>query len=137
MRIISTAVAVLIMVILIIPKCVYANIGDSLSKAKSRTEYYKKKYGAIDPLFETDDNGKVIWECWVAPPEQWTEKEALKFAMELVPKPLKKEAPKKERKDGTYYPYKLSDGTMIILSGFNGAYFGLEVRAPGFKGSRC
>ena len=62
MRINSTTVAVLIMVILIIPKSGYANLEDSLSKAKSRTEYYKKKYGAIDPLFETDDNGKVIWE---------------------------------------------------------------------------
>lgn len=137
MRINSITVAVFMMVILIIPKSSYANLGDSLSKAKSRTEYYKKKYGAIDPLFETDDNGKVIWECWAAPPKQWTGKEALKFAMELVPKPLKKETPKKGKKDGTYYPYKFSDGTMIILSGFNGAYFGLEVRAPGFKGPRC
>ena len=56
----------------------FYNLCYTLEKAKSRTDYYAQKYGAVDPLFKTDDSGKVIWECWAAPPEGWT-KRSIKF----------------------------------------------------------
>lgn len=56
------------------PVVAVANLGDSLAKAKSRAPFYKSKYGAVAPLFETNDEGKIVWECWAAPP-RWMEKE--------------------------------------------------------------
>ena len=129
---------VFISLVLLLPaSTAFGDLGDSLSKAKSKATYYKSKYDAVTPIFKTNNNGIVNWECWAAPPREWSEKEALTFAIDLLPKSLKTETPQKGKKDGTYYPYSFSDGAMIILSGFQSSYLGVEVRAPGYDGPRC
>ena len=133
----SFALVVLSFALLLSSNVAYCDLGDTLAQAKSKASMYKQKYGAVDPLFKTDKNGKVIWECWAGPPREWTEKEAMEFAMKLLPSSLRNETPRKGSKDGTYYPYTFSDGTMIILQGFRGSYIGVEVRAPGYDGPRC
>ncbi len=126
-----------LIIVFIAPVITLANLEESLSKAKSRESFYKQQYSAAAPMFKADNNGKVIWECWAAPPREWSESEAMSFARVLLPASIKSESPKKGTKDGTYYPYNFSDGTMIILAGFGGKYFGVEVRASGYSGPRC
>ncbi len=115
----------------------YCDLGDTLAQAKSKAALYKQKYGAVCPLFEIDKNGKVVWECWAAPPRMWSKRDAMEFGKNLLPNSLKNEIPKMSTKDGIYEPYIYSDGTMIILSGFGGSYIGVEVRASGYDGPRC
>lgn len=134
---ISTVSMLFLFGMLFAPIASFANLGDSLSKAQARASLYKQKYEAVDPLFEVDSKGKVAWECWAAPPNMWGQSEALKLGRALLPVSLRKESPKKEPKDGSYYPYTFSDGTMIIISGYNGKYMGVEVRSPNFSGPRC
>ena len=130
-------VSVFICLFLLPASTAFGDLGDSLYKAKSNERYYKSKYGAILPLFTTNNNGTVIWECWAAPPREWSEQEALAFAIELLPKHLKTETPQRGKVDGSIYPYSFSDATMIILTGMQGSYIGVEVRAPGYDGPEC
>lgn len=131
--------AILIFWVLCLPPAIAtANLEDSLAKAKSRASFYEAKYGAVAPLFKTNDKGIVVWECWAGPPNEWTKKEVLEFARLLIPKRLWKETPRKGKADGIYEPHTYSDGTMIILSsGLGSRYMGLEVRAPQYTGPRC
>jgi hypothetical protein len=119
----SSTLAILSFIFLLHSNVAYCGLGDTLVQAKSKTLLYKQRYGAVAPLFKTDKNGKVIWECWAAPPRMWTKKEAMEFVKNLLPNSLKNETPKIGTKDGIYEPYIYSDGTMIILSGFNGKYY--------------
>ena len=120
------------------------NLGDTLSQAKARGKAYETQYGAVAPLFETDANGKVNWECWAAPPEQWTKDQAMKFARRLIPKAMAAKPPKHGAKDGVYEPYFYPDGTVVIfqvmnlvVQGVRGNYFGVEVHSPNYAGQRC
>ena len=132
---ITTAILCLIW---LFPSMANSNLYEPISKAKSRETIYMQKFGAVAPLFKTNSEGLIIWECWASPPEEWTKKQAMEFAKLLIPKKLLKEKPKKGDKDSSYEPYMYSDGTMIILtSGINNKYIGVEVRAPGYKGPRC
>ena len=118
-------------VVFIAPSTANCCLGDTLDQAKMKAPLYKDKYGAVDPLFNTNANGKVIWECWAAPPQMWSKYEALEFAKQLIPSSIRKETPQEGEKDGGYEPFIYSDGTIIILTnGFGGKYIGVEVRAP-------
>ena len=120
------------------------NLGDTLSQAKARGKAYETKYGAVAPLFNTDANGKVNWECWAAPAEQWTKDQAMELARRLIPKDTASKSPKKGAIDGVYEPYFYPDGTVVIfqvmrlvLQGVRGNYFGVEVHSPSYAGLRC
>ncbi len=120
------------------------NLGDTLSQAKARGKAYETQYGAVAPLFNIDANGKVNWECWAAPPEQWTKDQAMKFAQRLIPKAMAAKSPKNGAIDGVYEPYFYPDGTVVIfqvmslvIQGVRGNYFGVEVRSPNYAGQRC
>lgn len=120
------------------------NLGDTLSEAEARGKAYKTQYGAVAPLFHTDANGKVIWECWAAPPEQWTKDQALEFARQLIRKDVVSRFPVSGKKDGSFETYTLLDGTIVILQfltlkvkGSRGDYIGLEVRSPTYTGPKC
>jgi len=121
------------------PPITVTHSGKSLSQAKSKTSIYEAQYGAILPLFETDDNGNVVFECWVGPPEDWSEEEAMEFARNLLPSSLKDEIPDKDGIDGTEYSFTFSDGTIIILhsSYIKDRYMMVEVRIPGYDGPSC
>ena len=124
-----------------------ANLGDTLSQANARGRAYEIQYGAVAPLFNTDTNGKVNWECWAAPPEQWTRDQAIELARRLIPKDMASKSPKKGAKDGSYEPYVYPDGTVVILNsagdilqgarGIVGSYIGVEVHSPSYAGGRC
>ena len=124
-------------VTIITPSTANCDLGDTLAKAKSKATQYKRSYGAVDPLFKANANGKIIWECWAAPPQMWSKSEAMEFAKQLIPSSIRKETPQKGEVDGGYEPFIYSDGTIIILtSGFK-KYIGVEVRAPNYNGPRC
>ncbi|UCE55553.1 MAG: hypothetical protein JSV31_08945 [Desulfobacterales bacterium] len=135
----------LLFIILILPSDAIANLGEKVSTAKTRTSsktrtsYYKKSFGAVDPIFQTNKNGVVIMEFWAAPPEMWTKAKAMEFAKLLIPKKLRNEKPKMGLEEGIMEPYTFSDGTMIILqqAGFGKKYIGVEVRSPEYKGPPC
>ena len=122
----------------------YSNLGDTLSQAKVRGEVYEAEFGAAAPLFDTDSNGKVNWECWAAPPEQWTKDQAMEFARKLIPKTISSISPKEGELNGIREPYFYPDGTVVILQvadlGINGvreSYFGVEVFSPSYTGPNC
>ncbi len=133
----SSIALVVFSVVFLSSNAAYCKLGGTLAQTKSKTSLFKKKYGAVAPMFETDKNGRIIWECWAAPPQMWSKKEALTFAKNLLPSSLKSETPKRGTKDVTLEPYIYSDGTIIILSEFKGRYIGVEVRAPGYDGPFC
>jgi len=133
----SSVLGILSFVFLLSPYMAYCDLGDTIAQAKSRASSYYQKYGALDPLFKSGKDGKVIWECWAAPARMWSQKEAMEFAKELVPSSLKNEILKRGTKDGTSELYTYSDGTMIIFSVFDQKYVSVEVRAPGYDGPRC
>jgi hypothetical protein len=122
-----------------LPSDAIANLGEKLSTAKARTSYYKKSFGAVDPIFQANKNGVVIMECWAASPEMWTKAKAMEFAKLLIPKKLRNEKPKMGPEDRIMEPYTFSEGTMIILqqAGFSNKYIGVEVRSPEYKGPPC
>jgi len=113
-------------------------LGDTLSVAKGRAAEFKGRYGAINPIFDTDKQGRVVRECWAAPPEEWTKSQAMSFAAELVPAALRKEQPKVLPKDGGQESFVYSDGTTVLIVGWQaGRYIQVEVHAKGFTGTRC
>ncbi|MFC1622675.1 hypothetical protein ACFL1Y_01615 [Patescibacteria group bacterium] len=115
------------------------HLGKSLSQAKSKTSIYEAQYGAILPLFETDNNGNVVFECWVGPPEDWSEEEAMEFARNLLPLSLKDKIPDKDGIDGTEHSFIFSDGTTIILhsSYVKDKYMMVEIRTSNYDGPSC
>ena len=120
------------------------NLGDTPSQAKARGNAYETQYGAVAPLFGTDPNGKVNWECWAAPPELWTKDQAMELARRLIPKDIASKSPKKGAIDGVNEPYFYPDGTVVILQGMKvvgkgvrGNYLGVEVHSPSYAGQRC
>jgi hypothetical protein len=117
------------------------NLGDTLSQAKAHGKAYEAQYGAVAPLFNTDANGKVNWECWAAPPEQWTKDQAIEFSRRLIPKDMASKSPKKGAIDGINEPYFYPDGTVVILQvmgvviqGVRGKYLGVEVHNSSYAG---
>jgi len=124
-----------------------ANLGETVAEAKSHERAYRFLFGAVYPLFNTDTNGKVNWECWAAPAEQWTKDQAIELARRLIPKDMASKSPKRGAKDGQYEPYVYPDGTVVILNssgaalqgarGIVGSYIGVEVHSPSYAGGRC
>ena len=120
-----------------------ANLGETVAEAKSNERAYRFLFGAVYPLFNTDTNGKVNWECWAAPAEQWTKHEVMDFARLLIPKDMASKSPKKGAIDGISDAYFYPDGTVVILDAgitFRGAkrlYIGVEVRSPSYTGYLC
>ena len=117
--------------------CAQANIGDTLREAEAHGKTYETHYGAILPLFETDSDGKVIWECWAAPAEQWTKDQAFRLAQQLIPAKTATQTPKNEGVDGTLERFTYPDGTVIILQVFQGRYMGVEVHSSSYVGNYC
>jgi len=120
------------------------NLGDTLMQAMVHGKVYETQYGAVAPLFNTDANGKVNWECWAAPAELWTKDQAMEVARRLIPTSMASESPKKGAIDGTNEPYFYPDGTVVILQvisldiqGVRGNYFGVEARSPSYVGPYC
>lgn len=120
------------------------NLGDTLRLAKEHGKAYEIQFGAVAPLFNTDANGKVNWECWAAPAELWTKDQAMEFARRLIPKGMVSKSPKKGAIDGTYEPYFYPDGTVVIfqvtpfvMQSVRGNYFGVEVNRSSYVGLRC
>ena len=119
-------------------------LGDTLSQAKMHGKSYETQFGAVEPLFNTDANGVVNWECWAAPAELWTKDQAMELARLLIPRTIASKSPKKGAIDGTNEPYTYPDGTVVILQviplvieGIGGKYFGVEVRSPSYVGPYC
>lgn len=127
----------IIIPIVLLSTSLFANLGDTLPEAKARQGKYAKLYGAINPLYETDKNGIVIFECWAAPPEMWSRSKALEFGKMLVPEELKDENPKMGKLDGTLLPFIYSDGTQIFLSMAGNLCMGVEVRLSSYDGPNC
>ena len=119
------------------PSVLFADIGKPLDQAKKKTINYGKRYEAVNPFFKTDGNGKVVAECWNAPPQMWDRKTALKLAKELVPNKLKKENPKIKGKDGSEEHYEFSDGTKVILLMVGEKCIVVGVYSPGYDGPTC
>ncbi len=121
-----------------------ATLGETVAEAKSHARTYRNLYGACCPLFQTDTNGKVIWECWAAPPEQWTKHEVMHFARLLIPKDMASKSPKKGAIEGDRELYYYPDGTVVSLTFTNiaiprtkGIYYGVEVHSPSYTGYFC
>lgn len=114
-----------------------ANLGDSLREAKARAPVYMERYGAIEPIFETSSDGTVIMECWAAPAKPWTKAQAYEFGKELLPSALHNTKPRAMPTDGTLESFEYEDGTLLILQGLNGMYFGVEVAGKEYQGPRC
>lgn len=116
---------------------VHGNLGDQLSTAKSRAQLYQQRYGAVDPIFRTDDKGIVVMECWAAPPEMWVKEVVLKCAADLLPASLRAQRAKALPKDGSEEALVYADGTRVILKELQGKYISVEIRAPKYTGNRC
>ena len=121
-----------------------ADLGDTLNKAKSRKSVYKKAFGAVSPIFKTNKNGRIIFECWAAPAEQWSKEQVMKFAKKLVFPKLANQVPQKLKNKGSKEIYKYQDGTMIFLEvmpiplpGTQGNYVGIEVQSSTYRGINC
>ena len=120
------------------------NLGDTTSQAKARGKAYESQFGAIAPMFNTNANGRINWECWAAPAELWTMDQAKNFAQRLIPRAMASKSPKKGAIDGVYEPYFYPDGTVVIfqvmrlvIPGLKGTYLGVEVQSPSYDGLRC
>jgi len=129
---------------LINPLVAGANLGDTLNKAKSRGNGYKRSFGALHPIFETNKNGKIIFECWAAPAKQWSKEQVMKFAKKLVSPKLANQVPKNLKKVGSKEIYEYRDGTKIFyqvmpfsIPNTQGNYIGVEVQSPTYKGADC
>ena len=124
-------------VFFIFPPILSADIGESIIQAKEKTAYYEKKYGAVCPFFVTNESGKIIVECWNAPPQHWNKQTAMILAKELVPEQLQKQDPKFIEKDGVEEIFSFSDGTKIVFVVFNNKCTLVGVYAPEYKGPTC
>jgi hypothetical protein len=130
-------VGLLSAVFLLSAASVDARLGEKKKKAQAREKTWQKKFGATDPYFRTDDNDIVIQECWSGPEVGWSERKALKFAIQLVPRKLWKKKPKRGKPEGTTIVYKYPDGTGIVLSEGPQGFIQVEVYLPRYKGRRC
>jgi hypothetical protein len=114
-----------------------ARLGEKEAVAEKKEKRFKKKYGATDPFYKTDSKGKIVQECWQAPPDGWGMGKALKFARELIPSNLGKGKAKREKVEGNQIFYKYKNGATIVLSEGPNGIIQVEVYAPGYKGQRC
>jgi hypothetical protein len=112
-------------------------LGEPVAKAKARSGDYAKRYGAVEPIFEADPKGLIIMECWQAPPEMLTYKQAVALGKELLSPELRKVEPKPQRRDGNEQSFLWGDGTMVVLRAFEDRYISVEVRAKEYKGPGC
>ena len=114
-----------------------ATLGERVAAAKARANDYKTKFGAVDPVFQTDASGRIIMECWAAPPEMWSKARAMALGNELLPPKLKVAKPKALPRDGSEEAYVWSDGTKLVLKAFQDKYIQVEVRAKTYTGPGC
>ena len=105
--------------------------------ARWREADYKRRSGAVAPVFETDAKGLVIMECWAAPPEMWTSAQAIALGKELLPPGLKKVEPKPQRRDGSKQMFLWADGTSVVLTAFRDRYIQVEARSASYQGPGC
>ncbi len=114
-----------------------ANVGEPLAAAKSRAAAYERKYGGVQPMFQTDAKGVVVQECWAAPPEMWSQGAAMALAKDLAPKAVRSSQPKARPRDGGEQSYVWPDGTELIFRVFQERVLQVEVRLKSYKGNRC
>lgn len=114
-----------------------ARLGEKKAVAEKKEKRLEKRYGTTDPYYKTNAKGKIIQECWQAPPDGLGMGKALKFARELIPAKLRKGKPKREQVEGNYIFFKYKNGATIVLSEGPNGIIQIEVHAPGYKGRRC
>jgi hypothetical protein len=114
-----------------------ARLGEKEAAAEKREKRLEKKYGASDPYYKTNAKGKIVQECWQAPPEGWGVNKALKFARELIPPKLRKGKLQRTKVEGNQIFYKFPQGAIVVLSEGPNGIIQVEVHTPGYKGRRC
>jgi hypothetical protein len=114
-----------------------ARLLEKEAAAKKREKHLTKSYGATEPFYQTDGKGRVVQECWQAPPEGWGTDKALKFARELIPPNLRKGKPQRQKVKGNQIFFTYPKGATIVLSEGPSGIIQIEVHAPGYKGRRC
>ncbi len=114
-----------------------ARLGETEAAAKKSEKRLLKKYGAGDPYYQTNAKGKIVQECWQAPPQGWGMGKALKFARELIPAKLRRGKAKREKVEGNLIFFKYKNGATVVLSEGPNGIIQVEVYAPGYTGRRC
>lgn len=115
----------------------FASLGEQVETAKLRAKDYGKRYGATDPVFKTDRDGRIIMECWSAPPEMWSYEQAVALSKELLPPAFRSVEPKAlGRRDG-YESFTWGDGTLIALRMSEGKYVRVQATAGDYTSPAC
>lgn len=131
------ATGLVVVLLMVLPCIVSANLGEPLATAKVRGSRYQAVYGAVEPIFKVDAKGNVVMECWAAPPAMWSKSQAMAFGTVLLPEKLAKTQPKSTGRDGSAELFQWPDGTTMVLRAFKDKYLSIEVRAKSYTGNRC
>ena len=129
--------ASLLIFFLLLPAVSFGTLGDTRDSAESKSGKWERKYGAIAPIIKTNQNGKVVQECWSAPSQGWKKTTALDFAKELLPTEVRKTKPKQLAVDGHQTIFTVEENYKIYLSDFNGKTYDVEITSTAYKGYRC
>ena len=114
-----------------------AKLGETEAVAKSRAPQWKQEFDASLPLLVTK-NGKVVQECWEGPGKGWSEKEALQFALSLLPDEVDGAAPKRVQLEDSNHAFQVTAKYRIYFKSLQGVVYSLEVAdASAFDDYRC
>ena len=92
-----------------------ADIGVNLEQARARIPVHTAKHKGRHPLFETNEHGIVVWECWEAPSGGWTKPQAMSLVRDLIPDALKTETPRRIKSQAGGEMLAFRDGTTVWL----------------------
>lgn len=113
-----------------------AVLGESQGAAAARARQWQARYGAVAPIFNTQD-GKVVHECWSGPPEGWSQSTALAFAKALLPIDVREHTPEAVSDDDCTSAFTVPGGYSICLIGLGGVVYDVDVAVPTYEGLRC
>ena len=83
-----------------------AVLGESPSAARRREATWRQRYGAVAPIINVE-GGRVVQECWSAPPDGWNQSTALDFARQLLPASVRTESFESLPPDGATKGYEI------------------------------
>ena len=122
-----------------LPNTAIADIGITREQAEARVTIHTANHRGRYPLFETNENGIVVWECWEAPPEGWTKPQAMSLVKDLIPPALRSQTPRRAKPQAGGEMLVYQDGTTVWLeySVPKALYRFAAVWTREYRGSEC